>query len=107
MADERLGAWLGWHALERYTPHTITSPAALLEELARIRRAGYAVDREERLLGAACVAVGVRDHHGAITAAISVSAAAARFGEKEQALALEHLRIAAGELSTALGFSAV
>ena len=41
VADERLEAWLGWHALERYTPHTITAPAALLEELARIRRAGY------------------------------------------------------------------
>src|SRR3954471_14443537 len=101
VADERLEAWLGWHALERYTPHTITAPAALLEELARIRRAGYAVDREERLLGAGCRAAGVREHHGGSTAAIS-AAAAARFGEKEQALALEHLGIAAGELSTAL-----
>jgi IclR family transcriptional regulator, acetate operon repressor len=106
LADEQLRAWLRHHALERYTPNTITAPAKLLEELARVRAEGHAIDREERLLGVACVAVGVRNHLGAIAAAMSVAAPAVRFKKREQAVALEHLKIAAAELSTALGYSA-
>lgn len=103
--DERLNAWLAHRRLERYTPHTITAPGELLKELARVRKAGYASDREERTLGAACVAVGVRNHLGVLTAAMSVSAPAVRFRKKEQAIALDRLMVAAEELSAALGFS--
>jgi IclR family KDG regulon transcriptional repressor len=106
MAEGRVRAWLEGRTLERYTPRTITDPLRLLEELARVRAAGHAIDREERLLGAACVAVGVRDHLGVTVAALSVSPAVARFGEGEQARVLGHLRAAAAELSAALGYSA-
>ena len=102
--DERLSAWLGDRPLEQYTPHTITDPSELMKEIARVREAGFASDREERTLGAACVAVGVRNHLGALVAAMSVSAPAVRFKRKEQAIALERLRIAAAELSAALGY---
>jgi DNA-binding IclR family transcriptional regulator len=101
--DATLKSWLSERTLERYTPSTITSSAKLLKELAAIRSEGYANDREERTLGAACVAVGVRDHRGAVTAAMSVSAPAVRFGKKEQAKALAELQVAAAELSAALG----
>lgn len=101
--DKELKSWLSSGTLERYTPNTITASSKLLKELESIRREGYATDREERTLGAACVAVGVRDHHGAITAAMSVSAPAVRFGKKEQAKALAQLKTASEELSAALG----
>ena len=99
-------AWLERHPLERYTPHTITEPARLLEELARIRSTGHAVDNEERLLGAACVAVGVRNHLGEIAAAMSVAGPAVRFEARAREMALQQLRLAAAELSAALGYSA-
>ena len=38
------------------TPYTITSPAVLAEELARIRATGISHDREENSLGITCVA---------------------------------------------------
>src|SRR5690349_12464029 len=43
--------------LPAYTPHTITDPARLLEELGKIRRCGYALDDEEQEIGVRCVAV--------------------------------------------------
>jgi IclR family transcriptional regulator, acetate operon repressor len=45
--------------LEAFTPATLTKPAALQAELARIEREGYALDREEFLPGLVCVAVPV------------------------------------------------
>lgn len=62
---------LGRTGMPAQTPHTITDPAALLDELTRIRRRGYAIDDEEQELGVRCVAVPLV---GAPTlAAISVS----------------------------------
>src|SRR6185312_13350906 len=42
--------------LTRYTAHTISTPEALLRELAEVRKAGVAYDREEYTLGITCVA---------------------------------------------------
>ena len=106
VADAALRAWLERHPLERYTPHTITEPARLLDELARIRSTGHALDNEERLLGAACVAVGVRNHLGELAAAMSVAGPAVRFEAPEREMALQQLKLAAAELSAALGYSA-
>ena len=103
LPDNLLLAWLEDRVLERYTPHTITEPAALLAELSAIRALGHATDREERTLGAACVAVAIRDHLGTCIAAMSVSAPAVRFAERERESALIHLRAAADELSASLG----
>ncbi|WP_019534817.1 IclR family transcriptional regulator [Paenibacillus ginsengihumi] len=55
------------------TPATIRDKAALLAELERVRRQGYAVDAQENEPGVRCGAVPVRNHAGAVAAAISVS----------------------------------
>jgi DNA-binding IclR family transcriptional regulator len=90
--------------LERYTDNTITDPPKLFAELDLVRKQGYAIDREERTVGARCVAVGIRNHAGECVAAMSVSAPAVRFRGPQQKAALGHLRVAARELSAALGY---
>jgi DNA-binding IclR family transcriptional regulator len=107
VSDERLTAWLAQRRLERYTPHTITEPVKLMKELQEVRRKGYATDREERTLGAACLAVAIHNQTGAVVAAMSVSAPAVRFGRNQRTAALQSLRVAAKELSAALGCSPV
>lgn len=59
--------------LEPWTPRTITTPERLRDELAAIRRRGWAVDDEERELGVRCVAAPIVDGAGRVVAAISVS----------------------------------
>jgi IclR family acetate operon transcriptional repressor len=68
------------------TPRTLTTLAALKEELARIRRRGYATDDEEHELGVACVAVPILNQ-GAAIAAISVSGPAPRVNADKEGLA--------------------
>jgi IclR family acetate operon transcriptional repressor len=59
--------------LEAYTPHTITKPEALRRELAKVRRCGYALDREEITRGIVCVAAPIRNGEGDTVAAISIA----------------------------------
>jgi len=58
---------------ERVTEYSIADRDELLADLERTRRLGYAVDRQEALLGVWCVGAPVRDHTGRSVAAISLS----------------------------------
>jgi DNA-binding IclR family transcriptional regulator len=65
---------------ERQTENTITDRAELTEELRRVRKRGYAIDREENTLGICCFGVVLRLQRPARDA-ISVSIPAARLSE--------------------------
>jgi IclR family KDG regulon transcriptional repressor len=61
-----------------FTPRTITDLAALQVHLQHVQQQGYAVDDEERYIGARCVAAPVRGLSGKVVAAISLSGPAMR-----------------------------
>ena len=75
---EEIEAVIADHGLARCTPQTITDPARLRDELAWVRRQGYAVDNEEYEEGVGCVGAPVFDHAGEIVGALSISSPAAR-----------------------------
>jgi DNA-binding IclR family transcriptional regulator len=57
----------------RLTPYTIVQPARMCDQLARVRREGYATTEEEMTLGACSVAVPVRvGAAGDVVAAVGV-----------------------------------
>jgi IclR family KDG regulon transcriptional repressor len=60
------------------TPKTIVSTRQLLGELERVERTNIAIDNEEQMLGERCLASAVRDHEGAVIAAISISGPSVR-----------------------------
>lgn len=72
--------------LERFTPHTIVSRADLLAQLAEIRGAGIALDREEHTEGICAVGAAIVDGSQAV-AAISVPVPTQRFRGREDELA--------------------
>lgn len=73
LPEDELERVLAHNPLVRCTPNTITDPDKLREELANIRRRGYATDVEEETPGAKCVGVSIRDNTGYPVAALSVS----------------------------------
>ncbi len=64
--------------MRRFTPRSITDPAALVRDLAEVRRTGIAVEREEAAAGGGCVASAVAVR-GEAVAALSVSVPIERF----------------------------
>lgn len=76
---------LGDEPLEKLTEHTISDPAELLEELERIRAAGYSSDDEEFAVGLRCIAMPLLDATGRPVAAMSVSVPTPRYSRKGMA----------------------
>ena len=101
--EESLAAFLA-KPLRGLTPRTITDPTAFRTELQQVKARGYGVVIEELEVGHCAVAAPVRDHSGAVVAAISVAGPAFRFPpatiERDGTL----VRQAAGRISTALGY---
>ena len=87
--------------LERLTPQTITSRAALDAELAAVRTNGYAVTDGELEPGLVAVAAPVYRDGGVVVAALSVSGPATRLTPQRQA------EVAAACVAEANGLSAV
>ena len=97
--DERR-TWLYDHVgLLPLTEHTITSTSKLEEQLALIRRDGYATEHQENELGAACVAVPILGPFGEVVAAISVTGVVHRMTDKRIADILGKLKPHAAEIS--------
>ncbi|MBW3667893.1 MAG: IclR family transcriptional regulator [Actinobacteria bacterium] len=80
-ADAARERYLRESPLHPLTPHTITSPDRLEEELAEVRRRGVAFDEEEFVPGVACIAVPVR-HGDVLVGAYAVSAPVHRYHER-------------------------
>ncbi|NMH95823.1 IclR family transcriptional regulator [Pseudonocardia acidicola] len=103
--DAEREAYLARDTLTRLTPHTITDPAVLRDELATVRARGWAEAINEREVGVASIAAPIRDIHGDVVAALSIGAPVARFGavpRRRHARAL----VEAGEaVSRRLGWS--
>ena len=87
--------------LAQMTPKSITDPAVLRTELARIRARGWSEAVEEREIGVASIAAPIRDTSGRVVAAISIGGPAARMGA-QQRRRLAEVVVEAGEaLATA------
>jgi IclR family transcriptional regulator, acetate operon repressor len=89
--------------LERRTPRTITSRAALAAELAAVRERGYAVTTEELEPGLVAVAAPVISASG-VVGALSVSGPAGRLAGRQLTHAATCCMSAARSLSALLGF---
>lgn len=91
------------HGMKRYTDNTVTDFPALVESLRKVRRNGYAIEREEYLPGVICVGAAIRDQAGTVIGGISASTPTMRGTEEHIALIRDEIVAAARALSTEFG----
>ena len=71
LPPEELEAIVARKGLPRFTGQTLCDLPALRADLARVRTQGYAEDREEFQSDVHCIGAPIRDHTGAVLAAVS------------------------------------
>ena len=98
-----LDDYLGGTSLAPLTQLTITRPARLREELAKVRELGYAASNGERDAWAAAVAAPVFARDGRVIGSISVCGPVVRFTPKVAARFGPLVKESAGRLSSELG----
>jgi IclR family transcriptional regulator, acetate operon repressor len=91
--------------LAAHTPKTVTGIEALLEECARIRELGYAIDDEEGEHGLRCVGAPIFDRTGEPAYAFSLSGPSARLSLDALTPMGEELAAAAALVSERLGYA--
>ena len=90
--------------LPALTSKTITKPQQLREELAQVRTRGYAIDDEELEVGLRAAAAPIRDHRGAVIAAISVAGPVQRVSKRALQSYVPDVIAAAQAISQRLGY---
>lgn len=89
--------------MPRFTKNTITELPKLADELKKIAEQGYSVDMEEIVEDLCCVAAPIRDYHGKVIAAISMSIPCYRFHRSQKEFATTIVRTAK-MISSKLGY---
>jgi DNA-binding IclR family transcriptional regulator len=95
---------IGNRPLKRFTPKTVTSVDALVAELRTVARRGYAIADQEMGVGLVTVGAGIRNHAGAVVAALSVAAPASEARGATLASIAEDVRKSAIQISARLGY---
>lgn len=104
MSEEQCNAVLDEAGLQAFTEHTITSRKALMEHLHQVREEGFATAHEELEIGLNAAAVPVRDHTGAVVAALSASGPAYRMDKASIEAQIEDLEAAGAQISRRMGY---
>jgi DNA-binding IclR family transcriptional regulator len=105
VSSSELSQILGSIVFHPRTNHTITDPVQFQEQLAKIRRQGYAVDDEENEIGIRCIGSPIFDHAGRLAGALSISGwTITMTHERLPQLAHELIQNCQG-ISQALGFN--
>jgi acetyl-CoA synthetase len=87
--------------LKSFTPQTITDPAVLRADLDRVRRQGFAVDREEFDENFCCVAAPILDDAGHFVAALGLSTTRHCFDTERDRLSQTVIEVAQGATAAA------
>jgi DNA-binding IclR family transcriptional regulator len=88
---------------QRYTPHTVTKPAALEAELEHVRERGWASTTEEFEIGLNAVAAPIFDPTGEVVAAVGTSGPSYRLTVESFPSVAESLVAGAKDISARLG----
>ena len=91
--------------LKAFTPKTIVRQEELLEALAEVAQRNYATDDEESETGLRAIASPVRNHTGAVIAAVGLAAPVQRMNKKVMQTCVPSVIATASAVSARLGYA--
>jgi len=77
--DRAITKILDLQVMEKRTLYTITDRKTFLDEMAEVRKLGYALDDQESAADCRCIGAPIYDHQGKVVGAISISGPVSRF----------------------------
>jgi DNA-binding IclR family transcriptional regulator len=104
LPEEEIDRFIKETKLEKLGPNTITDPEKLKGHLIKIKKNGYAISFEERLLGSISIAAPIKDYSGKLVASLSVSGPISRFNKKKISLYISLVKEATCRISLLLGY---
>ncbi|SDN73732.1 transcriptional regulator [Ensifer sp. YR511] len=104
MSDAEIENYLANGSFRAFTENTIVDRASLWDEVASIRRQGYAESNSEKFLGGASLAAPIYNAERHIIAALSVSIPIERFDDAHKQRCLARIIEAAHSISSELGY---
>lgn len=102
--DEEVAAYLSRAAMLRYTPATVTDPAAIWELVKQVRASGYSTSYGELEPDTGAVAVPVHNDRGEVVASLSLAGPEWQFKVEDLNHLVSRLRATSDEISKELGF---
>ncbi len=102
--DDELDTIIMERGLEAFTPRSITNYDEFKRRLAQVRQQGFAVSREQALLGVVGVAAPIRSHSGKVVATIALAAPMIRMDDQRTAEVVELVVQTCQEISERLGY---
>lgn len=90
--------------LTHFTPYTLVEEPAILAEIEKIRRQGYAVSCNETIEGVTCLGAPIFNAHGKLEAAVSISTASAQLSAENYQPMANILKEKAAAISKLIGF---
>ena len=102
LPDKEVVRLIRLKGLPRLTDNTLTTKAGLLEELARVRKTGYAIDNQENELDGRCIGAPIVSAGGRVVAAISISSPVFRMEMARAKSLAPALKAACAEIADAI-----
>ena len=105
--EEELEDYIRLEGLKKFTSYTITDKQTLAAELEEVRKQGFALDNQERELGARCIAFPVFGSDGDLIAGVSITGPYSRLSDECMLPRIEEFREIVNGISREMGCGSV
>jgi DNA-binding IclR family transcriptional regulator len=102
MPDREVLRLIRMKGLPRLTDQTLTTKAAVMAEIERVRHQGWALDNQENEMEGRCIAAAVTAPDGGVLAALSISAPVFRLDVEGARSLVPELKLVCAEVSRAV-----
>jgi DNA-binding IclR family transcriptional regulator len=102
LPDKEIARLVRVKGMPRLTENTIATKAGLMSEIARVRKAGYAMDNQENELDGRCIGAPIAGPDGRVLAAVSISGPVFRMEMSRAKSLAAPLKAACAEIAEAV-----